>query len=97
MVLNNVDNGNVEETRKVCNLRERPLLIRLNGTLYDIALFASKHPGGQKVSSFVFLFYHGVVLWHYESFRELDWFNFTEYSVHWCYMILSDVPLQKVI
>ncbi|KAK6106918.1 Cytochrome b5-like Heme/Steroid binding domain family protein [Brugia pahangi] len=55
MILNNAENWKqtvMEEDRdatKVCNLRERPLLIRVNGILYDIALFASKHPGGQKV------------------------------------------------
>ncbi|VDM17642.1 unnamed protein product [Wuchereria bancrofti] len=55
MILNNAENWKktiMKEDRnatKVCNLRERPLLIRVNGILYDIALFASKHPGGQKV------------------------------------------------
>ncbi|VDN03640.1 unnamed protein product [Thelazia callipaeda] len=32
-----------------CNLRNRPLLLRINGKLYDVALFAEKHPGGQQI------------------------------------------------
>lgn len=57
MILNDAESDSLKEDRdttKVCNLRERPLLLRVNGILYDIALFASKHPGGQKVSSFRF-------------------------------------------
>lgn len=59
MILNDAKDDNLRDgrdTTKVCNLRERPLLLRLNGILYDIALFAPKHPGGQKVSSSNFNF-----------------------------------------
>ncbi|VDN43579.1 unnamed protein product [Gongylonema pulchrum] len=41
-----VDGSDVESAR---NLREKPLLMRVSGKLYDIALFARKHPGGQRV------------------------------------------------
>uniref|UniRef100_A0A915PT18 Fatty acid 2-hydroxylase n=1 Tax=Setaria digitata TaxID=48799 RepID=A0A915PT18_9BILA len=50
--MSEIESSNLTEERdttRVCNLRERPLLLRVNGKLYDVALFASKHPGGQKV------------------------------------------------
>lgn len=31
------------------NVREKPLLLSIKGKLYDVALFAEKHPGGVKV------------------------------------------------
>lgn len=34
------------------NVSEKPLLLRIKGKLYDVALFANKHPGGRKVSNF---------------------------------------------
>uniref|UniRef100_F1KSC8 Fatty acid 2-hydroxylase n=1 Tax=Ascaris suum TaxID=6253 RepID=F1KSC8_ASCSU len=38
-----------DEYKDCCNEHEKPLLLSIRGKLYDVALFAHKHPGGAKV------------------------------------------------
>ncbi|VDK17413.1 unnamed protein product [Anisakis simplex] len=38
-----------DEDMECCNEHEKPLLLTIRGRLYDVALFARKHPGGMKV------------------------------------------------